>query len=163
MRYLLILAISISLVIDFICPAPVTTTTFYQYDEAMNGSAIMADSFFPVNTSDSNMKKALHFAVEQLNANWTDNNYYWKVDKVFSAQSQIVAGTFYDIFFELYKTKCPKSNAQLSQCLNSDVKPANDISATPCNVLVFHYLPTDGHGINDYTVTNSTCFVFENC
>ncbi len=163
MRFLFLLALTVSIVVKLICSAPATSTFFYQYEQEMNETAPMPGSFSSIDTSDPNVKKALHYAVEQLNANWTDNAYYWKIDKIFSARSQIVTGTFYEIFFELYKTRCLKSSDQLNKCLNSDVKPANDISATPCNLLVFHYLPTDGHGINDYMVTNSTCYVFENC
>lgn len=123
----------------------------------------MAGEYEDIDKNDPGVKKALHYAVEQLNANWTDNLYYWKVDNIFSAKRQIVAGTFYSIQLELYKSECVKNNLNLNACLNSAVKPADDVSATRCSVVVFNYLPSDGHGINDYKVTNTTCSVFESC
>ena len=49
----------------------------------------------------------------------------------------------------------------LVSCVNADFKSINDTSATDCSVKVFNYLPTDGHGVNEYKVINSTCDVSE--
>jgi hypothetical protein len=126
-----------------------------------NNGLPLAGSFKQVNTSDPLVKKALHNAVEQLNSNWTNNLYYWKVDKIYAAQEQIVVGTFYLIDFQIYKTECVKNEINLVSCLNADFKSINDTSATDCSVKVFNYLPTDGHGVNEYKVINSTCDVSE--
>ena len=130
---------------------------------SMSYKDTMAGAYEEIENNSVSVKKALHHAVEQLNKQWTDNLYYWKVDKIIKAKRQIVAGTFYDIHFELYKSDCVKNNELLLDCINTAVKPVSDVSAPPCNVVVFNYLPTDGHGVDDYKITNSTCVVSEDC
>ncbi|XP_005995959.1 cystatin [Latimeria chalumnae] len=106
--------------------------------------------------SDANMNaegvdKALQFAVQQFNQRNNDL-YMWRVRKLVSAQTQVVAGTNYKLKVELARTKCKQGTAQedLQVC---ELHDDPDMAKThACTFTVFSQVWT-----NTIKLTESNC------
>nr|Q6T6T4.1 RecName: Full=Bitiscystatin; Short=Cystatin; Flags: Precursor [Bitis gabonica]AAR24527.1 cystatin [Bitis gabonica] len=101
--------------------------------------ALKVGGLYPRDVMDPEVQEAAAFAVENYNAQSTNDNYF-KARRIVEAQSQVVSGVKYYLKMELAKTTCKKIAGKpklYQEIQNCNLPPENQQEEITCHFEVW--------------------------